>query len=611
MPSHPVAHPPVEVASHTSAPRAPATSLGPGWSWRPWSWLALTALLVALRVPTFQIWGDVRYTLGVERVTARTGWPSSEVWTHRPMLNRMLMAGLDRLTADPFRELQLLAWSALAAGAVVWLLHRQLRRWLGWIESAALGAAVLVALIWAPSVTILQPEWYAVLTAVAAVGVAGLPQSRHRLGEAGIALGAASLLVATVLMKWTTVSTAVTAAAVVLALCWRLRSRLALVAAASIVLLPVVLGLQILLIPHEGLWLKELPQLNRDPTSMVWCPVWPAPTDSCGLQKVLMNEVITSPALVILPAALVLLALTTVGPMRVAALVLPVVAFAGTLATTVAQAQWFPYHLAIAPVVAAGWLAWAVARWARRVPSRVPPLALPALLAMAGSSWLLMQPLAVRRSADPLWFGQTPANLALGSAAGLAALAVILALRGIRRLARTPTPASAGRSATVLAGLMAVLAVTATMVNPVLPTTAYSFNFRADYKTPSVERDKADTLAALGTRIRATIGADTPVVYLSPGERSYWVGNPTYCRYAAATYLQRTRYVPTAHLVGFAENLACLADGRATYVVIENGWLKLAQVDPVVQQRLGEFFDCSEPAYADGLATVCPRRPGR
>lgn len=266
---------------------------------------------------------------------------------------------------------------------------------------------MLASLVWAPSITILQPEWYALITAIAAVGLAGLAPSRHRLVEPAAGLGSALLLVATVLMKWTTVGTAVAAAAVVVVVCCHRWRQLALIAVASVVLLPLTLGLQVLLVPHEGLWLRELPLLNPDSAALQLCRLWPAPTNECGLQILLMNEAITSPALLLLPAALVVLAGTSRGRLRVATLVLPAVVAATTLATTVVQAQWFPYHLAALPVLAAGWLGWALARWARSRPCTVPGLGAAAVLTGAVSVWLLTRPLAVRRSAESLWFGES------------------------------------------------------------------------------------------------------------------------------------------------------------------------------------------------------------
>ncbi len=607
MPSHTVGSA-LRPGADAAPDPAPTPATGPQWSFQGWSWLGLTALLVAARLPTFELWGDVRYTLGAERVTALTGWSSAEVWTHRPMINRVLMAGLDRLTSDPFREQQLLAWSALLAGGAVWLLHRQLVRWLGWVESAALCAALLVALVWAPAVDTLQPEWYATVTAVAAVGVAGLPRSRHRVLEVAVVLGCALLLVATVLMKWTTVSTAAAAAAVVLALCWRSRTRLVMIAVASVILLPAVLGLQVLLVPHEGQWLREVPLLNPARGALVWCPVGPAPTTDCGLQILLANEGITSPALVLLPAALVLLAGTARGRVRTAAIALPVVALIATLATTVAQGMWFPYHLTALPVMASGWLGWALARWIRGTPGRVSALSAGVVLAAAVSVWLLTRSFTVRTSTDPLWFGHRPATVAFAASAVVATAGVILALVDLGR-ARVAGPDQNGRHWTP--ALVWVVAVLAVCVNPLLTTTAYSFDFRADTKTVLVERHKASSFAVLGARVREVIGAETPVVYLSPGERSYWVRNPTFCRYGSPTYLQRSMYVDTSHLVGFEENLACLADPRAAYVVIEPGWFKRARVDPAVRQRLDEYYDCAQPVLVQPFTLICPRRPGR
>lgn len=159
--------------------------------------------------------------------------------------------------------------------------------------------------------------------------------------------------------------------------------------------------------------------------------------------------------------------------------------------------------------------------------------------------------------------------------------------------------------------LIGGLAVLGTIMNSVLPAAAYSFTFGADWKTPLVEKEKASNFAAGGAQVRETIGADTPVVYLAPGERSYWVRNPTFCRYAAATYLNRSVWVDVDNLVGFAENLSCLADRRAAYAVIEPGWFKLERTDPAVRRQLEEYFDCSQPVLVRSSHLVCPRRPGR
>lgn len=114
------------------------------------------------------------------------------------------MAGLDQLTVGSYREQQLLVWSALICGAVVWALHRQLRYRLGWVESAALCAARLIALVWAPPRTVLQPEWYAIVTAVAAIAVASARPKGAGRSELALATICGLLLTLTVLMKWTT-----------------------------------------------------------------------------------------------------------------------------------------------------------------------------------------------------------------------------------------------------------------------------------------------------------------------------------------------------------------------------------------------------------------------
>jgi len=570
-------------------------------------WLLLALVLAVARLPTFQLWGDVRYTLGVERTTARTGWAPCEVWAHRPLLNRVLVAALDGVTVGAHREQHLLLISALLCGLAAWALHVRLRRRLGGLESAGLSAALLAGLVWAPPSTVLQPEWYALLPAVGAIAAAASPRRRSTAAEWRVAAVTGLLLSLTVLMKWTTAGTAATAWVAITIWCWpHHRQRLRRITVASVVLLPALLALQVVLVPHEGQWLLEMPALNPDPGSLVLCPPLQVPDAECGLQAMLLNTHLTSPLLLLLPGAVILLAGASRGQRRVAAVVVPAVGVLAALAAAVVQAQWFSNHYAAAPVLAAAWTGWAVARW-WTVTGRLP-WSLLASAAVVGlvTGWLLTLPSEVRSSPRRSWLGWTPGQLVLALCVavlvGTALLCgrAVLGLRAHRRRGAPPSRAVAVAVAAAALGLG--------LSAPLLPHAAYAWNHGIDGKTAVGERARQVRDAASGDQIRAAIGPDTPVVYLAFGERSYWVGNPTYCRYAAATFLHRSVYVPTSQLRSFAENLDCLSDQRAAFAVVELDTLKLRRVDPAVRQRLAEHFDCDHPTYQAARVAVCPRR---
>lgn len=568
-------------------------------------WLLLTAVLAAARLPVFELWGDVRFTLGVERVTARTGWSSWEIWAHRPMLNRVLMAGADHLTGGAHREQQLYLLGALCCGLVIAWLHRQLRRGLGGVESAGLCAGLLAALVWAPSPTVLQPEWWAALTAVAGVAL-GLVARRGPSAERLVALGVGLLLAATVLMKLTTIGTAATAWAVVALWCWpHFRARVLRVTVASAAML-VLLGAAGLLVEQERVWLAEMPALNPDPGSLQLCAPWRPPSAECGLQAMLRNVAIASPLVLLLPATTLALVVLTRGRLRLLAVAVPVVGVAGALATTLVQAQWFVYHAAAVPLLAAAWAGWALTRWFRHHGTWLWPLAVPFALTGLASLALLALPTAWRTSREPFLGDLAPAQLP-DALAVLVVAGSVAAVGGAVGAAGSGLPRRPAQPLGLVVGASLSLAVT--VAAPVLPGVAYAYEHGPAGKTAAGEQERRRQQAALGEGVRAAIGPDTPVVYVAFGERSYWVDNPTHCRYAAATFLQRSVYVPTAHLRSFADNLACLSDPRARFLVREDRWLHLHRVDPAVRQGLEDNFDCSRPTYERSGVTICPRRP--
>lgn len=599
----------LSAAQGTSESELQHRALAPrGHRWRGFVWTAAGLVLALLRLPAFELWGDVRYTLGVERVTALAGWPSWEVWTHRPLLNRVLMAALDHLTSGRWREQELLGWSAVISGVVVGNLYGPMARRLG--RSAALGlcAGLLVGLVWAPPRTLLQPEWCAVVLALAAVAVS--IGRGHRLpGELALALACAGLLCAAALMKWTTVATAGAALTAIALLCRRRPQRLLRITVATAVLLPLSLGLQVLLVPHELLWIREIPRLNPPGDSLDWCTPLAAPRPGCRLQTLLLNETVTSPVLLLLPAAVVLLARAGSRPARVAAVLVPAVTIAATLATTVVQGQWFSYHVAALPVLAAGWVGWAVASTVRE--RGRPPWALVLLLAAAAGAdvLLLMLPADVRSGGRALWAGLDAVGLAYGTGLAVAAAALVAVLLPPTWVSLAPPRRPPSRLLTALLPMTAALAVMIGQVSSVLPQTAYSLNTQSADRTATELRLQRRQEVELASRIRRRIGASSTVVYLGFGDRAYWLGNPSRCRYAAATYLQRSGYLPAGRLQGFGENLDCLADAGTSYVYIQKGWMDLDHADPRVRQAIDDNFDCDRPVLDERNTLVCARRP--
>ena len=464
----------------------------------------------------------------------------------------------------------------------------------------------MVGLVWAPPRTLLQPEWCALVLGLAALVVA-VQRPCSRIRELCLALAAAALLTGTVLMKWSTVSTAAAVWAAMASLCWRRPSRLLRITAATAVLLPLTLGLQALLVPHELLWMREIPQLNPPDRSLDWCTPLAAPRSGCRLQTLLVNETVTSPVLLLLPAAVLTLLHTTRVPCRAAAVAIPVVTVATTLATTALQGQWFSYHLAALPVLAAGWLGWAIGLVVQE--RGRPPWAL--LLLLAGTTAvdvsLLALPASVRTGGGAVWSGLSAIALAYWLAVGVAAVAALLAVlveRPPARDAASPSPASQ------LAGLptTAMLVVMIGQLSSVLPHTAYSLTIQSSDRTAANVHAQHQREVALAQRIHQRIGPKTTVVYLGFGDRAYWLGNPSRCRYAAATYLQRSGYLRAGQLQGFRENLSCLADPGTDFVLIQKGWVALERADPRVRQTVDLNFDCVKPVLDERNILVCARR---
>lgn len=596
----PVAEPMVGVPGPTAIPAAPETVHQRWWTWFGWPLAGL--LLAALRAPGFSLNGDVRYTLGALRTTAEFGFGPAEVWAHRPMTNRLLMAGADQLTWGDFaqREAMWLLLGGLVCGATGGCLARALRPLLGPGGGAGVSIGVVAALVWAPQRDVWQPEWTAAWLAAAGVA-AGL--SSRWWGS----FASAVFLVAASLMKYTTATSAAVALLVLAAVQVR---RAVVVASLTAAVGAVVLVLQLGLVPVERMWFTELSALNSSFTGQWACQTGDA-WSLCPPHSLLATMGMISPVLLVWPAATLALVWQQRGRARRAAALVPPVAVLVVAVGVVAQSSWYSYQLALLPVLAAAWLGWAVATspWRVRI-----LLGVSSVLAAGLTAWLMSAPLDVRKEAPPL-FGTVPrTELAYwGQLVLLLVLALLVAAilarrsRPGRTVATGPEDAAAARRDRV-PGLAAAAVVCVAAASALLPSMPFSYGFQLGGYTPASEKERrAKDLTAVA-EINRRIGSDAPVVYLAFGEDSYLLDHPTPCRYAAATYLQRNLWADTIHLRGATENLACLADPRAEYAVVNGHWMKLER-SRATQTRLEleRWFDCSRDVGVRPWQ-VCPRR---
>ena len=104
------------------------------------------------------------------------------------------------------------------------------------------------------------------------------------------------------------------------------------------------------------------------------------------------------------------------------------------------------------------------------------------------------------------------------------------------------------------------------------------------------------------------MAATSIVTYLTFGEWTYFLGNPTVCRYPSPLFLQRTTVTPNA--VGtpsYNENLACLAEPTSQWLIVQPRWFPLSKTPPQVQDAVTAAWDC-DAAFTVRDLTVCPRR---
>ncbi|WP_328438875.1 hypothetical protein OHA71_20500 [Streptomyces sp. NBC_00444] len=541
-----------------------------------WPLVALvSAAAVAYAVLNRRLTGDLQYTLGALRTGGEAGYSPSEVFTHRPYFYRWFIAGLDSWTfgTTTAREALIAAAGVLLAAAAAYALYAALLRRVTGREAALTAGATGLALALAPRNDFLQAEWAAVVLTVVAVAAAIGPERTWR----AVLLAAVPLALA-VLMKYSTATTAVIGVLLVYAVDRGRAVRLALVS------VPVAVGLfgvSLLAGSHEWQWVGDMPATNQ--STLGRTGIHPLFILERSVDY-LADRAVPSPVLLLVPGALLLVLTRVRGRRR--RIELSLVALTVGLcaqAAVVVQGNWFLYHGAPMPVLAAA--VWGLAVGGAR---RSPPWCF-------GAVSLLYGALPVLYTAAPRGFQRPYVLWALGLLALLAAL--VDAVRERREAG------SRRRSAALVALAGAVcLAGCVWPGSPHLVRQGKVTVTSAEYlREGRLTEQEAD-------RLRSGMPADAPVLYLAFGNTAYYVGHPVQCRYPAATFLQRTRLIPDiTEATSYKENADCVDHDPAPYAVLDPRWFRLAQVAPDLRRRIAATYDCP-PASGESRLVLCRRR---
>lgn len=539
-----------------------------------WAAAALpSAVAVVYTALTRGLTGDIHYVLAALRTGRAAGYSPSEVFTHRPYFYRWFVALLDRLAffgSTAVREATMNVAGVLLAVAAGYALHAALVRRVGAREAALTAGATGLALALAPRNDFLQPEWAAVvLTVFGAAAALGLRRPWPAALLAALPFGLA------VMMKYSTAATAAIGVLLVYAVD---RGRAVRVAVLGVPAALALFGISVLAGSHEWQWTEDMPQINQSALSRTG--IRPHFILDRSLDF-LADRAVASPVLLLLPGALLLVLSRVRGRLRRAEL-LAVAALIGLAAqaVVVVQGNWFLYHGAQMPVVAA--VVWGVAVGGAR---RSPPWCFGAVSLLYGVAPVVYAqlPKGAQRSWE-VWV------------AGLVALlAAVLDVALEKRLRN--------RSA-VLVALSGVVLLAAS----IWPGSPHLVQYGKVTVTGAAYLQSQRRAAEDADRIRAELPAGAPVLYLAFGETAYDVGHPARCRYPIATFLQRTRYLPdVAELKSFKENADCVDHDPAPYAVLERPWFQPGRVDPELWRRVTAVYDC--PRGEEGARLVlCVRR---
>ncbi|MFD3619907.1 hypothetical protein ACFWWT_32655 [Streptomyces sp. NPDC058676] len=541
-----------------------------------WPLVALpAAAAVVYTVATRRLTGDLHYVLGALRTGRAAGYSPSEVFTHRPYFYRWFIAGLDRLTfgGTTAREALMGVAGVLLAAAAAHALYVVLRRRLTGREAALTAGATGLALALAPRNDFLQPEWAAVVLTVFAVAAA-LGPSRPWPA----ALLAALPFGLAVMMKYSTAATAAIGVLLVYAADRGRAVRLALVGLPAALAL---FGLSLLGGSHEWQWTEDMPQINQSALSRTG--IRPAFILDRSVDF-LADRAVESPVLLLLPGALLLVLSRVSGRARRLELLLIALTIGlGAQAVVIVQGNWFLYHGAQMPVLAA--MLWGLAVGGAR---RSPPWCFGVVSLLYG--------------ALPVLYAQAPTGLQRPYVAwAFALLALLAALVDVLR-----ARATAGRPArplwpVALAGVVCLAA-------SIWPGSPHLVQYGKVRMTSAEYLKGMRNSEAEADRLRAEMPAGAPVLYLAFGDTTYYVDHPARCRYPIATFLQRTRYLAdVTELKSYRENADCVDHGTAPYAILDRAWFRPAKVDPALWRRITAVYDCPPPS-AGTMTVLCRRK---
>jgi hypothetical protein len=512
---------------------------------------------------------NIRYVVGLLEVS---GHSPAHTFTHRPIVYRWVVAAQSALSGlaservgDPHSPVRMAAFETgfnlvavvVSAGAATVLWAGLRRRWPRPAPFYGVAGYAALALL---TPMLGEPDWYAAAFSLAAVG-AGLLGGRWTGGVlAGFLLALAALV------KLVTLPVALAGLLVL----WALDARRSWIAAAAAFAFgSLSLVAMMLWTPWEIGWLLDIRALQPS--------FWQGAASVRAARDYLVQLAMMWPAVVLVPAAFLGSAWkerwVVAGALVLAAL------------PPILQGEYWLYH-AISLSVLTSVLA------VRTLLRSHGALVWPMLVWTAWTALLFVLPLPFALSAG---HNRGSAILAHGRwavALTLAASAILFllqrrALRTGPRTAADPTPAGRAGTGVCLAVLASLLAC----------------------QTPAALADTLDSRqveAAEAARVREVIGT-APVAYLTPGWATYFLGNPTRCRYPSPLFLQRARADRLVAPADRAESLACLSWEGARWLVWRRDWLGRRNAAPDVTAAIDEYWKC-EDAVVVGAYTLCARR---
>lgn len=547
----------------------------------PWIVAALWVLGLLLTVPA-PLANDIRYEAGTHFASM---YPVAETFSHRPLFHRFftelffgpawLLSGQDRVIFEMIVRFQALMLCTLACIPLWTGLRRRIPRLASPISVATLAGLVLCStgVGW-------EPDWLAVVLAVAGVGLAF-----HRRPFGPVVAGI--LLAAAAVVKFLTLPVALIGLLAILMMdqpgTWEsptvkvfrqfrtlpVRHPRFLTALVSATVTGIIwLILMATVWPWEVQWMLDSSQMQpRRPLG-----------DNIGLTfELLGNAMVMWPAVALVPAALVR-ATRTEKIVVWSALIL-------AWLPVPAQQQYFPYHMAAFPVIASIALVMGIRR---------------------GGLWLAGCA-GVSAIASVVVLTMIEPDTRVAWVWPLIALWVIFAGVAVwvqrRRIHAFPPVRT--RRLSALATAMTVLI----LVPVSLPGANWSMTLNPSrYFSTDHSLEENVALFQSGRDIRDTIGEDTPVLYLAFGDQVFAVGNPTYCQYPTNVFTQRGEWEkPILVTPTYADNLECLDDPRHEYLVWDQSFVTYERQPPEVIERIERNFDCTD-AVTYNVLTLCPRR---